>query len=238
MTSAQTLPSSPGFTTPLSSRHAKYASLLSQHRCLSCLRAGSGASEELEPAQPNHPMADELRVLVDESKDQVPANALAPVRRRRRPARAHGAKQRPNNLRWPTTWGALHRARRRESHRAVAFHRRECESLCVVCVHLTPHSSLLPMASLQATTPVHQHPLSVDEGSRSRRGRGTQPTDSHVRSPTNYFTLKARLDSSAEEQTKDTRANWDGSVRGYGKEGKRRFVAAPYNSSVISWSCT
>ena len=88
------------------------------------------------------------------------------------------------------------------------------------------------MASLQATTPVHSHPLSVDEGSRRTRGRGSQVPDNHMRSPTNYFTLKARLESSADADTDDSRATWDGSVRGYGKKDKRRSAA------TLPFTCT
>ena len=87
------------------------------------------------------------------------------------------------------------------------------------------------MASLQVTTPAHEHPLSLDEGSRSRRGRGNQPLDSHAKSPSNYFDLKAQLDSTAESQTKKTHANWDGSVRGYGKKDKRRSVPAVHHAA-------
>ncbi|KAF7789776.1 hypothetical protein EIP86_000722 [Pleurotus ostreatoroseus] len=86
------------------------------------------------------------------------------------------------------------------------------------------------MASLQATTPAHSHPLLADEGSRSRRGRGNHAADSdQVKSPTNYFTLKAQLESSAEEYSKQTNLNWDGSVRGYGKKDKH-----PVSDSAIS----
>lgn len=82
------------------------------------------------------------------------------------------------------------------------------------------------MASLQVTTPTHSHPLSLDEGSRSRRGRGNQPLDDRVKSPSNYFDLKAQLDSAAAAHTSHTHTSWDGSVRGYGKKDKRRSVYA------------
>ena len=81
------------------------------------------------------------------------------------------------------------------------------------------------MASLQATTPVHSHPLSVDEGSRRSRARGSHTPDNHLRSPTNYFTLKAQLEASSEADSPDSRATWDGSVRGYGKKDKRRYAS-------------
>ncbi|TFY56825.1 hypothetical protein EVJ58_g7403 [Rhodofomes roseus] len=81
------------------------------------------------------------------------------------------------------------------------------------------------MASASSTpfsTPIHSHPLSVEEApSRSRRSRGKQPSDD-VRPPTDYFTLKAQLESSAEQHTKLSNVNWDGSVRGYGKDAKRK----------------
>lgn len=80
------------------------------------------------------------------------------------------------------------------------------------------------MSSGQVTTPTHSHPLLLDEGqSRGRRSRGKQNVEDS-RPATNYFALKAQLETSAEEQTKHTNASWDGSVRGYGKGGKRKSV--------------
>lgn len=77
------------------------------------------------------------------------------------------------------------------------------------------------MASTQ-TTPAHSHPLSQEDApSRGRRSRGKTSEDS-PRPQTDYFTLKAKLDSASKEQTRYTNANWDGSVRGYGKKGNRR----------------
>ncbi|KAF8149027.1 rab-GTPase-TBC domain-containing protein [Crassisporium funariophilum] len=75
------------------------------------------------------------------------------------------------------------------------------------------------MASSHIKTPVHSHPLSPDEiPSRGRRSRGAHSSETR---PTtiagNYFTLKAKL----EQDTSDA-PNWDGSVRGYGKVGKRK----------------
>lgn len=79
------------------------------------------------------------------------------------------------------------------------------------------------MASLQVTTPAHSHPLLAEEGSRSRRSRGNLAADDQIKSPTNYFALKAQLESSAEEYSRTaSNFNWDGSVRGYGKKDKRR----------------
>ncbi|KZT73579.1 TBC-domain-containing protein [Daedalea quercina L-15889] len=72
------------------------------------------------------------------------------------------------------------------------------------------------------STPTHSHPLSAEEApSRSRRSRGKQPSDD-TRPPTDYFTLKAQLESNAEQHTKLSNVNWDGSVRGYGKGAKRK----------------
>ncbi|TCD66119.1 hypothetical protein EIP91_001728 [Steccherinum ochraceum] len=71
------------------------------------------------------------------------------------------------------------------------------------------------------STPTHLHPLLVEEG--SSRGRRSRQKDAEPpRTPTNYFTLKAQLETTAENQTKHTKANWDGSVRGYGKHEKRK----------------
>ncbi|RPD54813.1 TBC-domain-containing protein [Lentinus tigrinus ALCF2SS1-7] len=81
-------------------------------------------------------------------------------------------------------------------------------------------------SSSTQTTPAHSHPLSQDEGpSRGRRSRGKLNEDS-PRPQTDYFTLKAQLDDTSMEQTRYTNANWDGSVRGYGK-GNRRSVKPP-----------
>lgn len=69
------------------------------------------------------------------------------------------------------------------------------------------------------TTPVHSHPLSPNEiSSRGRRTRGAQDVD-ETRSPNNYFTLKTQSEALAEPENKgaNIRANWDGSVRGFGK---------------------
>ncbi|KAI0763332.1 TBC-domain-containing protein [Trametes elegans] len=84
------------------------------------------------------------------------------------------------------------------------------------------------MASTSAqTTPAHSHPLLPEEGvsSRGRRSRGKPSEDSSRPSP-DYFSLKAKLDGSDKEHTSNTNANWDGSVRGYGK-GSRRSVKPP-----------
>ncbi|KAG2348082.1 TBC-domain-containing protein [Suillus weaverae] len=75
------------------------------------------------------------------------------------------------------------------------------------------------------TTPVHLHPLSPNEiSSRGRRTRGAQDVDG-TRSPNNYFTLKTQSETLlAEPENKgvNIRANWDGSVRGFGKPDASR----------------
>ncbi|OSC96319.1 TBC-domain-containing protein [Trametes coccinea BRFM310] len=83
------------------------------------------------------------------------------------------------------------------------------------------------MASTSAqSTPAHSHPLSQEElPSRGRRSRG-KPNEESPRPSPDYFSLKAKLDGSAETQTRNSTANWDGSVRGYGK-GNRRSVKPP-----------
>ncbi|KAG1821031.1 rab-GTPase-TBC domain-containing protein [Suillus subaureus] len=69
------------------------------------------------------------------------------------------------------------------------------------------------------TTPVHLHPLSPNEiSSRGRRTRGAHDVD-ETRPPNNYFTLKTQSETLVEPENKgaNIRANWDGSVRGFGK---------------------
>ncbi|CDO75118.1 hypothetical protein BN946_scf185010.g43 [Trametes cinnabarina] len=85
------------------------------------------------------------------------------------------------------------------------------------------------------STPAHAHPLSQEElPSRGRWSRGKTSEDSPRPSP-DYFTLKAKLDGSAEKETRHTTANWDGSVRGYGK-GNRRSVKPP--PLIVVESCS
>ncbi|KAI0363868.1 TBC-domain-containing protein [Pilatotrama ljubarskyi] len=77
------------------------------------------------------------------------------------------------------------------------------------------------------STPAHSHPLSQEEvPSRGRRSRGKATEESPRPSP-DYFSLKAKLDSAAKEQTRHTSANWDGSVRGYGKSSRRSVKPPP-----------
>ncbi|KAI0636302.1 TBC-domain-containing protein [Trametes polyzona] len=82
-------------------------------------------------------------------------------------------------------------------------------------------------SSSTQTTPAHSHPLSQEEvPSRGRRSRGKASEDSPRPSP-DYFSLKAKLDGSSESQAKYTNANWDGSVRGYGKSSRRSIKPPP-----------
>lgn len=81
------------------------------------------------------------------------------------------------------------------------------------------------MASIHSKTPVHSHPLSPDDDppSRGRRSRaqttGFPSPDSPRVAATgnNYFAMKAKL----EQDNSTHSANWEGSVRGYGK-GERQ----------------
>ena len=88
---------------------------------------------------------------------------------------------------------------------------------------MTSASSSTP----QPAIPVNSHPLLADDlpsrgrrtrdASRKEHGDHPPPTDSaNTRTP-NYFTLKERLDTKAQASPSNGRANWDGSVRGYGK---------------------
>ncbi|KAH7884826.1 rab-GTPase-TBC domain-containing protein [Phlebopus sp. FC_14] len=81
--------------------------------------------------------------------------------------------------------------------------------------------------SLQASTPVHLHPLSPDElpPSRGRRSRTPQEAgnaETSTRPQNNYFSLKAQLEKLGDAETNPPNhgtphPTWDGSVRGYGK---------------------
>ena len=93
------------------------------------------------------------------------------------------------------------------------------------------HRTLAFMASASSSTaqlamPVNSHPLLADDiPSRGRRTRPASrqehgelsPADSaNTRTP-NYFTLKERLDAKDQADSSNAHANWDGSVRGYGR---------------------
>jgi hypothetical protein len=81
-------------------------------------------------------------------------------------------------------------------------------------------------STAQVTTPVHSHPLLTDD--HPSRGRRTRPgtrqgladpphaDSTNAQTPTHY-TIKERLDANAQAGSKHGHANWDGSVRGYGK---------------------
>ncbi|KAJ3797579.1 GTPase activating rab protein [Lentinula aff. detonsa] len=76
-----------------------------------------------------------------------------------------------------------------------------------------------------SSTPVNSHPLSPDEISSSSRSRtrsrfinnSNNPTENAL--PTNYFTLRARL-----EQYDHDDENWDGSVRRLAKSDRRKSM--------------
>src|SRR6201999_1333896 len=83
-------------------------------------------------------------------------------------------------------------------------------------------------STAQVATPVHSHPLLADDlPSRGRRSRpGTRqgqadPDSVNSQTPT-YSTLKDRLGSKAQTSSNHRHANWDGSVRGYGKADRAR----------------
>ncbi|EGO24973.1 hypothetical protein SERLADRAFT_356366 [Serpula lacrymans var. lacrymans S7.9] len=77
---------------------------------------------------------------------------------------------------------------------------------------------------LHATTPVHSHPLSPEEfPSRGRKTRGNQDAED-ARPSANYFTLKAQLEKLSEPDSKESHANWDGSVRGYSKTNRKSSI--------------
>ena len=83
-------------------------------------------------------------------------------------------------------------------------------------------------STAQPAIPVNSHPLLADNlPSRGRRTRDASRQEQHgdppladntnnTRTP-NYLTLKERLDAKVHTGSSNGRANWDGSVRGYGK---------------------
>ncbi|KAG6852843.1 hypothetical protein C0991_008662, partial [Blastosporella zonata] len=87
------------------------------------------------------------------------------------------------------------------------------------------------MATSQIKTPVYSHPLSPDDNpTRSRRTRAQTDSDPQQKSPTNYHSLRAHL-----EADNTGEANWDGSVRGYGKAikggSRRKDLSALWSTS-------
>ncbi|KAI0310088.1 rab-GTPase-TBC domain-containing protein [Amylostereum chailletii] len=88
---------------------------------------------------------------------------------------------------------------------------------------MSSKASQSPLPAL-STTPVHSHPLlSEDASSRRRNNRSTprrqEATTTATETTRNYFTLKAQLEEDAKSGSQHTEANWDGSVRGYGRKG-------------------
>ncbi|KAG6848421.1 hypothetical protein H0H93_000311, partial [Arthromyces matolae] len=73
------------------------------------------------------------------------------------------------------------------------------------------------MATSQIKTPVHSHPLSVDDNSNPSRSRRTRAQNEPEGPNTNYHLLRAQL-----EADHSGGANWDGSVRGYSRQKKGR----------------
>ena len=81
-------------------------------------------------------------------------------------------------------------------------------------------------STAQVSTPVHSHPLLADD--LPSRGRRTRPVTrngqadppsvdgANIQTPT-PSTLRERLDANAQTGSNQRHANWDGSVRGYGK---------------------
>ena len=87
--------------------------------------------------------------------------------------------------------------------------------------------------SIHVKTPAHSHPLSVDEApSRGRRSRGAHDADSSPRPPTNYFTLKAQL----EQDSREVKANLDGSAWGYSQAERRKSTESNSNHRLSSAS--
>ena len=87
-------------------------------------------------------------------------------------------------------------------------------------------------STAQIAIPVHSHPLLADDlPSRGRRTRPTSRQDqadhpsadgSNNTWTPSYFPHKERLDAEAQAGSSNGRANWDGSVRGYGKADRAR----------------
>ena len=83
-----------------------------------------------------------------------------------------------------------------------------------------------PSSTAQLAIPVNSHPLLADDipsrgrrtrhASRQEQGEPPSADNANTRTP-NYFTLKERLDEKAQACSSNGRANWDGSVRGYGR---------------------
>ena len=87
-------------------------------------------------------------------------------------------------------------------------------------------------STAQVAIPVHSHPLLADD--LPSRGRRTRPTSRQEQGDPfsadgsnntwtpHFFPHKERLDAEAQAGSSNGRANWDGSVRGYGKADRAR----------------
>ncbi|KZT27218.1 TBC-domain-containing protein [Neolentinus lepideus HHB14362 ss-1] len=96
----------------------------------------------------------------------------------------------------------------------------------------------MTMNSSPLATPAHSHPLSSDDGTSrgGRRTRGNQDSE-HTRTATSYFTLKS-TESKGALRVGNSGANWDGSVRGYGKTDKQKALKggeSAENSLTVLW---
>ncbi|KDQ59101.1 hypothetical protein JAAARDRAFT_33831 [Jaapia argillacea MUCL 33604] len=98
-------------------------------------------------------------------------------------------------------------------------------------------------SSLPVTTPVHSHPLSLDDLPSSRSGRRTRAKQdsAHGKATTSYFTMRGQVEGNTDRGTLPTRADWDGSVRGYGKANRRKspdtslLQGSSPNSLTVLW---
>ena len=97
-------------------------------------------------------------------------------------------------------------------------------------------------STAQPAIPVNSHPLLADnipsrgrrtrDASRQEHGGDTHLADNvnNTRTPS-YLTLKERLDAKAHTGSINGRANWDGSVRGYGKATDRPHTTRDTSST-------
>ena len=94
----------------------------------------------------------------------------------------------------------------------------------------------------QLSTPVHSHPLLADETPSASRGRRSRVPSRPPETPSadtinavstsNYFTLRERLDANAQAGPRHAHANWDGSVRGYGKVDRAHTTTGTRDTSA------
>jgi hypothetical protein len=89
------------------------------------------------------------------------------------------------------------------------------------------------------TTPAQSHPLSADEiSSKGRRSRTKQDTEPESGPSTAYFTLKAQSEAQSNHNNANGtagRGNWDGSVKGYGKQRALDGRNPSSNSLGVLW---